>query len=457
MPASELGAFVAGTGYDDVPHEVLEYGKRIVLDTLACIVGGCAVRPRHDMLLGVGRALGGSPEATILVSGDRVGAATAAMVNAEAGGALSAQESLYFTHTANLVLSVALALAERRRADGRSLLVAFVLGYEVAARLGLFRSTGPRDDGATQRTFDASPSIGAAAAAASMLGLDAGRATQALAIAAATAPGDARSARLGALNYAGFHHKAYCGTVAALLAEQGFTGYPDLLPVAGDSGSRWWTLDACLKRHPTCRYLSGPLDRLERVLRDERLEADEIEHVVVHLAPVGIDNAHVATASLAPDPLDPAEPLNLVFNAPYQVAMVALGVRAGPAWFDPARFDDGRVLALMRRVSLERDSALGERMHSEAEAEPHGRARSSGGSGVTVCARGRSYASRGDAVAGDPWSVETHVTDEQLAEKLCTYGDSLLPRESLERVCKLVLELECVADVNELTRLLVAA
>jgi hypothetical protein len=51
--------------------------------------------------------------------------------------------------------------------------------------------------------------------------------------------------------------------------------------------------------------------------------------------------------------------------------------------------------------------------------------------------------------------MATRITDAQLATKLRLYADSLLPAEQVERACELVLELERVQDVNELTRLLV--
>ena len=471
-----LGDFVAHTSYEDVPDEVLEYGKRIFLDTLACTVGGCAVQPRHDMFLQVARALGGPSTSTILVSGERVDPVTAAMVNAEAGGALSAQESLYFTHTANVTMSVALALAERDAADGRSLLLAFIVGYEVTALLGLLRPARlppavVRSEGG-RSTHDQYVSVGAAAAAAKALGLDAEQAAQALAIAAATAPGDARRPRLSCLNYAGFHHKAHCGTIAALLAEQGFTGYGDILDVRdapppdgcepdrehllAGIGTKWWTLDACIKLYPTCRYLSGPIEQFDRIVHEQKLDPDDIEHVFVHLSPLGLSSPHVSTASLEQDALDPAEPLNLVFNAPYQIAMVALGVSPGPAWYEPARFGSAAVRDLMRRVSLENDPELGARMIAEAQAAPHRRVASSGGAGVTVHAGGRSFVGRSDVVGGDPWSEATRITDAQLAAKFRTYADSLLPADRVEQACELVLGLDRVQDVNELTRLLVA-
>jgi 2-methylcitrate dehydratase PrpD len=469
-----LGDFVAHTRYEDVPDEVLEYGKRILLDTLACTIGGCAVQPRHDMFLQVARALGGAPVSTILVSGERVDPVTAASVNAEAGGALSAQESLYFTHTANVTASVALALAERDCADGRSLLLAFVVGYEVTALLGLLRPVAlppatVRSDGG-RSTRDVYVSVGAAAAAARALGLDADRSAEALAIAAATAPGDARRPRLSCLNYVGFHHKARCGATAALLAEQGLSGYDDVLDVhraaeeaivpdrtalLAGLGTTWWTLDACIKLYPTTRYLSGPIEQFDRIVGEEQLDPQEIEHVTVQLSPLGLSSPHIASASLDLDARDPAAPLNLVFNAPYQVAMVALGIPPGPAWYDPARFGDPAVRDLMHKVSLENDPVLGERMIAEAQAALHGRVRSSGGAGVIVQARGESFVGRSEEVGGDPWSMATRITDAQLATKLRMYADSLLPAEQVERACELVLELERVQDVNELTRLLV--
>jgi 2-methylcitrate dehydratase PrpD len=474
--AEGLGDFVASLRYEDVPDHVLAYAKRILVDTLACTIGGCAMQPRHHMFVRVARDLGGAPVSTILVSGERVDPMMAAMVNAEAGGALSAQESLYFTHTANVSMNVALALTERDGIDGRGLLLAFLAGYEVTAVLGLLKPVklppARIQVGEIRSTRDLSASVGAAAAAAKALGLGTVQVAHALAIAAATAPGDARRPRLSCLNYVGFHHKAQCGLLAALLAQRGFTGYLDALDqnetslaevaqpdrdclIAG-VGSKWWILDTCVKLYPTCRYLLGPLEQFQRIVSERNLRPTDIEHVVAHLSPLALSSPHISSATLNFDPMDPAESLNLVFNAPYQLALVALGVPPGPAWYDPLHLARTEVREFAQRVTLEHDVELGIKMIAEARKAPHRRATSSGGSGVTVHAEGKSIRGQSDVVGGDPWNSSTRITDQQLLQKLRTYGDSLLPADQIDEAFEMVLDLENVRDVREITRLLVA-
>src|SRR5215207_8639177 len=77
-----LANFSAGLQYDDLPVEVTHETKRLLLDTVACGLGGLEL-DKGRMALGLARQAGGRPEATIIGTRDKAPAAMAAFVNGE--------------------------------------------------------------------------------------------------------------------------------------------------------------------------------------------------------------------------------------------------------------------------------------------------------------------------------------------------------------------------------------
>jgi 2-methylcitrate dehydratase PrpD len=119
-----------------------------------------------------------------------------------------------------------LAAAEATGADGRSVIAAYVAGYEVMAKLGLAIGIGHYRVGwhstATLGT------LGAAMAAGKLLGLDERRLAHALAAAVSMAGGSRRN--FGTMMKP-FHpgHAARCGLEAARLAQCGLEGDRDIM------------------------------------------------------------------------------------------------------------------------------------------------------------------------------------------------------------------------------------
>ena len=132
----ELARFVARTRWEDVPETVRQHTKLVLLDTLRVILAG-AERPEVRELRDRLAATAGSG-ATVLARGwPTQDPRTAALLNGIAGRSIELCEGLRFVsgQAAMQVLPGVLAVGEERRSSGRELLAAFVLGYDVAARL----------------------------------------------------------------------------------------------------------------------------------------------------------------------------------------------------------------------------------------------------------------------------------------------------------------------------------
>ncbi|MDP8221787.1 MAG: MmgE/PrpD family protein [Candidatus Lernaella stagnicola] len=168
----KLAEFAASISFDDLPPAVVEKTKHCVLDFCANVYGSLQIEAVQQVIEYI-RALGGPPTATVLGAGFATGQHQAAFLNGTLGEALEAQDGLRFggNHPGVAVIPAALALAESLHLDGRRLLEAIVVGYEVAGRIAA--AIHPQHTLAGFLPTGTCGAFGAAAAAAKLLGHDA--------------------------------------------------------------------------------------------------------------------------------------------------------------------------------------------------------------------------------------------------------------------------------------------
>ncbi|MBR0657306.1 MmgE/PrpD family protein [Plastoroseomonas arctica] len=223
--ASEtLGQFVATSEWGAVPDAVREAGLRSILNHLGCALG-VARDPAVVTALAVMRGFAGAPVATVVGQGVRLDAMTAAFVNAVGSNLLDYDDTHLDTviHPAAPIAPPLLALAEQRGLPGAAVIHAFLLGGEVACRIGNAVSPGHYARG---WHITASCGVfGAAAGAARLLGLDAARTANAIGIAASLSGSIIENLPTAAKNV-GVGNAARHGLQAALFAEAGWEAAP---------------------------------------------------------------------------------------------------------------------------------------------------------------------------------------------------------------------------------------
>src|SRR6478672_5329853 len=201
------------------PESARQRAAAAVCDTVGVILAG-AVEPAAQIARAV---IGGEGVCHVLGTSRRAGAADAAFVNAVAAHALDFDDMCFVSmaHPSCALVPAALAAAESSSASGSALLDGYIVGFEVECRLGSVMN--PRHY--HSRGWHCTSSIGtvgAAAAAARLLGLDASATAHALGIAASSACG--LKENLGSMVkplHAGL--AARNGLMAARLAGEGFT------------------------------------------------------------------------------------------------------------------------------------------------------------------------------------------------------------------------------------------
>ena len=167
-----LATQASAVSFDALPDDVRALARQCVLDYYGVALAG-ADDPLVAMLLDELIEAGGNPQASLIGRSGRLPALSAALVNGAIGHALDYDDvNLAMPgHPSVAILPGLLALAEQRESSGRDVIAAFVAGYETACRIGSAMRPGHYDLG-----FHATGTVGclgAAAACARLLGLDA--------------------------------------------------------------------------------------------------------------------------------------------------------------------------------------------------------------------------------------------------------------------------------------------
>lgn len=357
-----LARFVVAARWDDIPDTVRHAAKRALLNVFAVALAGCRAGP-VEMALQSLAEFSERRQATIIGRSERMDSLSAAFLNAASANAFDFDDTHIPTviHPTAPVAPALFALAERRPVSGAELLLAFILGVELACRIGRAISPGHYTKGwhitATCGVF------GAAAGAGTLLGLDERRMIWALGNAATQSCGLCECLGWPAKSI-GVGNAARNGLWSALLAEKGFEGPPE--PIAGVQGflnamaeppdwaaltdglgETWELAQNAIKPYP-CGFVIHPF--LDVVLDWRRQHPDDaIERVVLRGNPLLSDRTD------RPDISTGAESQVSVQHA---VAAALVRGQAGLAQFTDGCARDPAVVAMRRRIAVVRDPAV---------------------------------------------------------------------------------------------------
>src|SRR6266850_3110450 len=340
--AAILAEWAARLGPEDIPATVRENATLRVLDTLGCALAGA--REDHVPALLALLERSGEGPCTVVGSSLTSGPAPAALANGAMAHGLDFDDTHADSvcHASAVLVPTLLALAESERLDGRDALTALVAGYEAMIRIGM-AAPGRFHERGWHATAVCGP-FGAALAAGHCMGLDAGRLTSALGIAASMASGVMEFLEDG--SWVKRLHPGWAaqsGIQAAALAQEGFTGpatalegrlgfyraalgdVPDIAKQLKNLGDEWETVRSSFKLYPCCHLNHAYLDAVASLKRTEGLRPEQVEEVEC-LVPAG-EIPIVCEPAAAK--LRPRSPYDAKFSLAFCVAAALAGDRVG--------------------------------------------------------------------------------------------------------------------------------
>ena len=335
------------------------------------------------------------------------------------------------------VVPVLMALADENRIDGLSLITAFIAGYEVEARLGDMLGVEHIDAG--WHSTGTTGTFGAAAAAASVMQLDAEQTATALGIASAQAAG--LIAMFGTMCKPLHAGKAASnGLLAARLARQGFSSRSDAieceqgfarchadgfrpLPVRLAENGSFAVEKNLFKFHAACYLTHAGIEAIRDLQQAHGFAAADVVAMKQR-----VPATHFPICNID----EPATGLEVKFSLRHTAAMAMAGVDTGAMdSYSAATASRDDLVQLRDRIAVEA-ADLPSRMQADV---------------VIDLADGRRLQGRGDA--GAP-AVDLDLQEQRLVEKFRSLVEPVCGREAAQRVIDMCLSLDQLEDAARL-------
>jgi aconitate decarboxylase len=366
-----IAKFVSGLSYEQIPAEVRERIKLLMLDSLGCAIYGADLEWCR-ILRGTLETLDSTRTTSIWGTQARLSSPHAALVNGTQvqGFELDDVHRKAVLHVGAVTLPALIAVAESHaRISGRDFLTAAVAGYEIGPRVGL--CMGQEHIGQGWHSGATVGIFSAAAGAARALNLDTDKTVHALGIAGTQSSG-LMAAQYGAMvkrMHAG--RAAQSGLYAALLANNGFTGIVDvfeapyggfcttfsrsqdrfnLAELSAGLGQKFETMGIALKFYSCVGSNHTTLDAIRDIRTRRPFTLDEIDQIVVYGSHVTVD--HVGWP-YKPDGLTAAQ-----LNLPFCIATLLIEGDVFVDEFKPECVDDEARIKLSRKVKVVHDPAI---------------------------------------------------------------------------------------------------
>jgi 2-methylcitrate dehydratase PrpD len=449
-----MADFVANLRYEDIPAEVRQRIKLLMLDSLGCALYGAELEWSRILQQRLGE-LDTTRMCAVWGTRQRLSAPHAALVNGTQvqGFELDDVHRQGMLHVGSVVLPALIAVTEFNKGlSGREFLTAAVAGYEIGPRVGICMGPEHLEQGFhTGATFGV---FSAAAGAARGLKLDTGRTVHALGIAGTQAAG-LMAAQFGAMvkrMHSG--RSSQSGLYGALLAESGFTGIVNVFEseyggfcttfsrstdrfrieeLTAGFGSVWQTMGIALKFYSCVASNHTTLDALRLMQEEHPFGANDVDKIVVHCTQ--------ATAVHVGWKYQPQGLTSAQLNLPYCVATLLLDGDVFVDQFDEDRVADPARMALAEKVDVREDpayTAQGSKSRHLVRVEVHLK----GGKKMErIVAAGRgnehNFASEADVVAK--------------FEKLAIHA---LPQAQVGELRDALLDIEKLADAGRIAELL---
>jgi len=452
-----LATFVAQGEFEDLPTNVVDYAKRLIMDTVSC---GLGERKTHDadILIATMKEIGGPPEATVFGERTKLSFIHAAHVNRLLANILDYDDAyMKVGHMTIVLVPVAFALGERLHASGKDIINAIVHGYEAIIRI---RDALEPSRDAYLKTFervDSGTPFGVTVVAGKLLGLSGEQMADAFGL-----TGFSRASRVTYPDRAkkGMPPwmKVTCGDSfipgihSAFLAKNGVSGDRSLLDQGTPFGlivgsdrydsshltrnlrKEYGMLRIGLKFYPACRYVSSAIDASTAIVSENGIKAEDVERVIVR------GSIHLATffQIYEPDHMIQAE-----FSLPYVVAMAITG-KPRTVWYSDETMKDPRIRELQHKVTVEEDPVATEKFLTS----------------YVACATvemklsdGRVFSKHVDYPKGEP---EYPFTDQDHIDKFTWMASHLgMKQPQIEELLETLDAFEELEDISELTKLFV--
>lgn len=450
----ELANWIYGLRYEDIPPQVRDSAKTLLLDNVGVMMSG--VNDDVGRIVpGFVKDIGGVPECSVVGAGFRTSAPNAAFANGALGHAIDFDDISFSGHPTVGVLPAALALGEKLGRSGKEVLTALVVGLEVYGKLGLAAQFKSRSAMFARGWH--SPTIfglmGATAASAKILGLNVDEIRTAFGIVGSEASGlKANVGTMGKPFQIG--HGSRSGVVAALLAKAGLSadttvfehpygfahaffeeGSYDLDMFTRDLGKpfRLEQTGVTIKKYPCCGCNHKFLDTILEMVNKYDIDRNKVKSIKADIS---------SYQALMLGYSRPETGYQGKFSLQYNLASAVLDRKVDRSTFSMEKGQRPELRKLIEKVTVV--------PHSEWKPDPGSGAKDPSPIEIELD-DGRVYKHEAEILKGSP---EFPLTKDELLGKLRENAKGVLTEADTERSIKLLMEIESLSDIGELMSVL---
>ena len=207
-------------------------------------------------------------------------------------------------------------------------------------------------------------------------------------------------------------------------------------------------MDAGIKPYPTCRWFHTGIKLLEDIMKEHKLNADDIDRIVVNGDPRTTLPLYINADNWTESP---KELWTSQFSYTYALACTVHGVTPGPEWAKERMLNDPKIAATTEMIThgVHPDAA-----HTIATWNGHpGRLFSELPCSIEVRSKKDTFTAESSDVPGDSWNPGARLSDSEMIEKFKNNACNILSNTRINRIIETVDNLDKLDNVDELTGL----
>jgi 2-methylcitrate dehydratase len=437
--------------YRDLPQEVIQRTKHIVMDTVGCALGG-AESPPAKIARAVASEITSAIPSTVLISGQKTSPDLAAFANGVMIRYLDFNDTYAGSPTCHPsdLLAPVLAVVDARNGSGKDVILGTVLGYETIC--GLI-DAGSKESGRgwDQSTYGV---IAAAVVAAKLFGHTKEQMANAISLAVAShiSLEQIRRGQISHWKGCALANASRNAVFCAMLAAKGMTGpeeafegkagflnstgiHFELRPFA-DCADAYRIMKARLKAFPSGYFSQSAIEAILD-LRSQIPDLDEIKEIRLQTFPAGYEVMGSGEANWQPETRESAD-----HSLPFVMAVGLMEGNLEIRHYDQMYYKRSDVRALMQKIKVR----IGEEPVAAWPDVPLNIVDVEMKSGKILSTK----------VAYHLGHFKRFMTDEEQERKFRPLAESLLPETQINDLLACLRRLDEVEQISELISLTVA-
>ncbi len=438
--AKRFADYIHDTTYADIPRDIHRFAKLCLLDWIGVTLGG-AKEPVCDILLDMIDIAGGTPHATIIGKGVKTNLLFAALANGTMSHALDFDDTHKDAgiHPSVCLAPAAVAAAEYMKASGKDFITAFIIGFEIAARIGIAAGQTHYDHG-----WHATATIGrfsATASVAKLMGLSPEQIVNAFGLTGTQVAGLREV--FGTMSKP-FHagKAAMDGVLSVVLAKRNFDssheifegrfGLKNVLSPKSENknilyglGTTYHIQNIAFKPYASALATHSVIQAIESMREEENFDAADVEALQIEFGPLPFSVVNRK---------NPKKILEGKFSVQHCAAIAIVKGRVGKEMFTESELNDPQIVAFRERVTVVLNETL-----SLFE--------------TIVTLRTKQGSTFEKFIKESKGSPGFPLSFAEMKAKFMDLADSVIPTENAEKIVETIGALQDLTDMNELIAL----